>query len=386
VLRRVAIIGAGISGLTAGCAFRQKGITVDIFERSGSIYEFGAGISLSRNATLLLGELGLFDSISARGFSPMGSFIRDYKSAKVISSISLDENFITIDRRDLVQQLANSFQELGGNIFLNNKIESIDPSKGILNSSANNEMEYDLILICDGINSSFRSRFFDQYTPRFTGFVAWRGMTTVNKLPQHEGSLKANVYYGPGAHFVHYPTGLDNKVNFIAIERSKIWSEESWKIEGDKSELIKSLEEWDQELVSMVESTDKLYKWGIFERPLPRRLFSKKCVLLGDAAHPMVPFLGQGGCMAIEDAYCLSSLMFKLEDTYEALVMYDKLRNRRSKWIQRRSRLQGMFNHISNPFLVPIRNLIVKFSMRRSVERIHSYDLISELPLELDHG
>ena len=386
MLGRVAIIGAGISGLTTGCAFRQKGVTVDIFERSESINEFGAGITLSRNATTLLDELGLLDSISAKGFSPMGSCIRNYKSAKVISSISLDDNFITIDRRDLVQQLADSFQELGGKIFLNNKIESIDSSKGILNPSANNEMEYDLILICDGINSSLRNRFFDQQLPKFTGFVAWRGMTNVDKLPQYEGNLKANVYYGPGAHFVHYPTGSDNKVNFIAIERSKIWSEESWKIEGDKSDLIKSLEGWNEELVSMVESTEKLYKWGIFERPLPRRLFSGRCVLLGDAAHPMVPFLGQGGCMAIEDAFCLSYLITKIDDTNEGLVMYDKLRNSRSKWIQRRSKLQGAFNHISNPFLVPIRNLIVKISMRRSVERIHSYDLISELPLKLDHS
>ena len=150
--------------------------------------------------------------------------------------------------------------------------------------------------------------------------------------------------------------------------------------------MIKSFEGWNQELVSMVESTEKLYKWGIFERPLPRKLFSEKCVLLGDAAHPMVPFLGQGGCMAIEDAFCLSYLITKIDDTNEALVMYDKLRNSRSKWIQRRSKLQGVFNHISNPFLVPIRDLIAKFSMRRSVERIHSYDLISDLPLKLDHS
>ena len=90
--------------------------------------------------------------------------------------------------------------------------------------------------------------------------------------------------------------------------------------------------------------------------------------------------------MAIEDAFCLSYLITKIDDTNEALVMYDKLRNSRSKWIQRRSKLQGVFNHISNPFLVPIRDLIAKFSMRTSVERIHSYDLISELPLKLDHS
>ena len=379
MLKRVAIIGAGISGLTAGYALTKKGIQVDIFERSQSIDEFGAGITLSKNATSLLDDIGLLESIAAKGYRPLGSYIRDFKTTKVISSMKLDKNFITIDRRNLVEELFNRSQELGCNILLNTTIESIDAAKGIVNSSSNSQAKYDLILVCDGINSIVRQSLFGGQKPKFTGYVAWRGMTTKEAVPLYEGSLKANVYYGPGAHFVHYPTGLDDKVNFLMIERSSIWTEESWKLEGDKSDLLNRFEGWNKDIVSMLNTADKIYKWGIFERSLPKKLFSEKCVLLGDAAHPMVPFLGQGGCMAVEDAYCLSSLVTEKKYIHEALTKYDQLRNARCKWIQRRSRLQGIFNHVSSPFIVPVRNIFAKFTMKLSVEKLHSYNLITEL-------
>ena len=105
---------------------------------------------------------------------------------------------------------------------------------------------------------------------------------------------------------------------------------------------------------------------------------------MGDAAHPMVPFLGQGGCLAIEDAYCLSSLIKKIKDLDQMVNVYDQMRNKRGRWIQKRSRLQGLFNHVSNPVLTPVRNIITKISMRSSVTKIHSYDLNEELSLKIN--
>ena len=136
---------------------------------------------------------------------------------------------------------------------------------------------------------------------------------------------------------------------------------------------------WNEELLLMLNSTEKLYKWGIFERPFPSTLHKGKCVLLGDAAHPMVPFLGQGGCLAIEDAYCLMVLLSEIEDLDKALSAYDQLRNKRAKWMQKRSKLQGLFNHISNPLLASARNLVTKATMKISVENIHSYSPRKEL-------
>ena len=204
-------------------------------------------------------------------------------------------------------------------------------------------------------------------------------MTSIENLPKFEGNDKVNVYYGPGGHCVHYPTGRGDLINFIAIEHNEIWSEESWKIKGNKSEFLNCFAGWNEELLSMFDSSQEIYKWGIFERPLPKKLYRDKCLLLGDAAHPMAPFLGQGGCLAIEDAYCLASLLKDKEDLCSIVRAYDKLRNSRSRWIQKRSKLQGIFNHVSNPILAKIRNLLTKIIMNNSVNKLHSYNLIKEL-------
>ena len=379
MLNNVAVIGAGVSGLTAGYALRKIGIEVDIFERSESIKEFGAGITLSQNATVLLQEIGLMESLSSKGYHPMGSYIRDYKKAKVIKSKIFDKNFITLDRRDLVATLTTRLEEIGGSISFDSEIKSIDPIAGEILISNQEKRTYDLILICDGIKSSLRELYFDNQKPQFTNYVAWRGMTSIKNLPKFEGNDKVNVYYGPGGHCVHYPTGREDLVNFIAIEQNVTWSEESWKIEGSKTEFLNHFKGWNEDLISMFDSSQEVYKWGIFERPLPKKLYRSKCVLLGDAAHPMVPFLGQGGCLAIEDACCLMFLLMGKEDLNAALQKYDKLRNSRSSWIQKRSKFQGMFNHVSNPLLATVRNFVTKIIMNSSVNKLHSYNLIKEL-------
>ena len=379
MLRNIAVIGAGVSGLTAGYALKKIGLEVEIYERSQSIDAFGAGITLSKNATLLLQDLDLMKVLSSKGHYPLGSFIRDYKKAKVIKFQTLDKNFITLDRRDLVLTLSNKFEELGGSIILDSEIESIDPVMGEITVSNHEKKIYDLILICDGIKSSLREHYFDDQKPQFTKYVAWRGMTSIENLPKFEGNDKVNVYYGPGGHCVHYPTGRGDLINFIAIEHNEIWSEESWKIKGNKSEFLNCFDGWNEELLSMFDSSHEIYKWGIFERPLPKKLYRDKCLLLGDAAHPMAPFLGQGGCLAIEDAYCLASLIKDKEDLSSIVCKYDRLRNSRSRWIQKRSKLQGIFNHISNPVLAKTRNLLTKIIMNNSVNKLHSYNLIKEL-------
>jgi len=383
VVNNIAIIGAGVSGLTAGYALRKLGASVDIYERSESVTEFGAGITLSKNATSLLKELGLMDVLLKKGYQPMGSYIRDFKKAKIISYMEFDENFITLDRRDLVEQLSNKLFEIGGNIYFGKDIQLLDPSSGTVQISDQNSKTYDLILICDGIKSSLRNKLFDSSEPIFTNYVAWRGMVEAKHLPSYNGNDKVNVYHGPRSHCVHYPTGHKNFINFVAIEHSDNWLEESWKTEGTREEFKESFKGWNEELLSMFMSSEKLYKWGIFERPIPRTLYEGKCALLGDAAHPMVPFLGQGGCLSIEDAFCISALIDQEKNLGEALQGYDLLRNSRSRKMQKRSKLQGVFNHVSNPFLASMRNMFTKITMRNSVNKIHSYDLKRDLALRI---
>lgn len=378
MIKNVAVIGAGISGLTAGYSLRKNGITVDLFERSESVTEFGAGITLSKNATLLLEELGLMGEISARCHFPMKSYLRDYLSTKEIASVDFDNSFITLDRRDLVEVLANSFELLGGNIIVNSEVNAINPSTAEV-VLGDKTKRYDLVLICDGVKSSLRNLLFDDFQPKFTGYVAWRGMVEANRLPNFQGSDKVNIYYGPGSHFVHYPTGREDLINFVAIENKSHWHQESWKTEGDKEDLLSNFEHWNDGLLYMMASAEKIYKWGIFQRALPKKLIKERAVLLGDAAHPMVPFLGQGACMAIEDAYALTEIIKGEGSINSALESYNSLRMNRNKFIQKRSMLQARFNHISNPFMTSLRNFAAKAFFRNSVSSLHAYNLKDDL-------
>ncbi len=378
MITSVAVIGAGISGLTAGYAIRKKGIAVDVYERSHSISEFGAGITLSKNATSLLDNIGLLSGIAKNAYHPMKSYVREYKSAREIASVELDESFISLDRRDLIDTLAMSFKSAGGNLNLDHEINYVNASTGDL-SIKDRTKNYDLILICDGIKSGLRGQIYDNLEPKFTGYVAWRGMVRADDLPKFQGSDKANVYYGPGGHIVHYPTGRDDYINFVAIESKSSWHEESWRTEGEARDLLSKFANWNEGLVHMMASANKVYKWGIFQRSLPQKLFMGRSVLLGDAAHPMVPFLGQGACMAIEDGYALAEIIEGCDDITLALEDFNKLRKNRSNWIQKRSLLQGRFNHVSAPSIMSLRNLITKAVLKRSVSGLHSYELDREL-------
>ena len=380
MIRSVAIIGAGISGLTAGCALKKYGFNVDIFERSDSISEFGAGITLSRNATCLLRELDLYDELEKNSYIPKGSFVKHYKTGKDLAYVNFTKDFIAADRRDLVKIFSKRFIDMGGHLHLSQEIETVDPEAGKIFLSAGEAHSADLVLACDGIKSNVREDRFDNSEPSFTNYIAWRGIVDKSNFPQMPGNDQVNIYHGPGGHVVHYPIGHENKINFVAIETRKSWQDESWRQEGNKEDLLGVFKDWNANIQAVFKAAEKVYKWGVFDRTVPKKIYKGKVVLLGDAAHPMVPFLGQGGCMAIEDAFTLAFLIDKLKDDLDRVKeSYQILRRSRGSFIQKRSNLQGKLNHLSNPLLMGLRNLAVKLFIKSNLENIHSYDALKEI-------
>ncbi|MFL2744810.1 MAG: FAD-dependent monooxygenase [Gammaproteobacteria bacterium] len=376
--QKVSIIGAGISGLTAGICLSKKNIPSVIYERNSAISDVSAGINLSPNATNLLQNIGVLEDLISLSHQPSKVVFRDHKGKK-ISSYKVnrgDEKYLTLNRKRLISVLYDKYKELGGEVVFNNKVENLK-SNGI--TSIDKSFDAELIFGCDGINSSLRTKKFESVPPFFSGFIAWRSIKESSYAFEKNNGEDINFYLGPNSHIVSYPIG-EKTYSATCIIKSSQWIEESWVSEGTKDQFKSDFKDWNSELLTYL-ADSKLYKWGIFQRPPLESFSTNNIFLLGDSAHAMVPFLGQGSCLAIEDSYCLAEILDKKEFIEDAKKIFDDFRLSRCRNIYKRSLRQAKLNHISNPLLTFFRNkLLSNLPLANFMVRdIHSYDLDAEL-------
>ena len=375
---KVSIVGAGISGLTAGICLSKKNIPSVIYERNSAISDISAGINLSPNATNLLQKIGVLEDLISLSHQPSKVVFRDHEGKK-ISSYKVnrgDEKYLTLNRKGLIGLLYDKYKELGGEVFFNNKVEDV---KNNDITSKDKSFDAELIFGCDGINSSLRTKKFESVPPLFSGFIAWRSIKEFSPPFEKNGGEDINFYLGPNSHIVTYPIG-ENTYSSTCIIKSSDWIKESWVSEGTKSQFQSDFKGWNSELLTYL-ADSKLNKWGIFQRSPLESFSANNIFLLGDSAHAMVPFLGQGSCLAIEDSYCLAEIIDKKEFIYDAKKLFDNLRLSRCRNIYKRSLRQAKLNHISNPLLTFFRNKLMSFLPLANfmVRDIHSYDLDAEL-------
>ena len=375
---KVSIIGAGISGLTAGICLSKKNIPSVIYERNSAISDISAGINLSPNATNLLQKIGVLEDLISLSHQPFKVVFRDHEGKK-ISSYKVnrgDEKYLTLNRKGLIGLLYDKYKELGGEVFFNNKVEDV---KNNDITSKDKSFDAELIFGCDGINSSLRTKKFESAPPLFSGFIAWRSIKEFSLPFEKNGGEDINFYLGPNSHIVTYPIG-ENTYSATCIIKSSDWIKESWVSEGTKSQFQSDFKDWNSELLTYL-ADSKLYKWGIFQRSPLESFSTNNIFLLGDSAHAMVPFLGQGSCLAIEDSYCLAEILDKKEFIDDAKKIFDDFRISRCKNIYKRSLRQAKLNHISNPLLTFLRNKLLSYLPLANfmVRDIHSYDLDAEL-------
>ncbi len=376
--QKVSIVGAGISGLTAGICLSKKNIPSVIYERNSAISDVSAGINLSPNATNLLQKIGVLEDLISLSHKPSKVVFRDHKGKK-ISSYTVNkgnEKYLTLNRKRLVGVLYDKYLELGGEVVFDNKIEDF---KNNDITSKDKSLDGELILGCDGINSLLRTKRFKSASPLFSGFIAWRSIKESSYPFEKNNGEDINFYLGPNSHIVTYPIG-ERSYSATCIIKSSDWTEESWILRGSKSEFQSDFKDWNDDLLTYL-SDSELYKWGIFQRPPLESFSTNNLFLLGDSAHAMVPFLGQGSCLAIEDSYCLAEILEKKELTDEVKKIFDDLRLSRCKNIYKRSLRQAKLNHISNPLLIFLRNRLLGYLPLANfmVRDIHSYDLDAEL-------
>ena len=367
----IAIIGAGIAGLTLGIMLKKNNIPNVIFERSSDVSENGAGISISPNGKRVLEKLEILDELQINSGNSTKSIF--YSNLKEITTIST--NILTTSRKCLHDALLNKYIDLGGNIKFNSELKDMNTKQNQICLKNGEFFKVRHIAACDGIKSiCHKKESAINSNPKYSGYSVWRVI-----FESKQTSI--NFHLGPNFHVVSYPVD-SNRVSFVAALKNDNKFKESWKEKGTIDDLLDEVPPRIIDKYKSIKESKNIYKWGVYIRPQIEFLFKKNITYLGDAAHPIVPFIGQGGCMALEDAYAFGYLLSKHNNDIEiAQKNYQKLRLKRIRSIHKSSLFQAKLNHLSNPFLVRLRNILMRYTgvISYRTKSIWSYDITAEL-------
>lgn len=369
----IGIIGGGIAGLTLGCALLKEGIPAIIFEKMPEETSHGAAISLSSNALRLLDRLDIYTNLKNQSFVHSKASIQGPQ--KEICAFQIPE-VLTTRRQTLMSLLYSRYLSLGGEVHHDHAFANFDAAKCEASFSNQKKYIFKHLAACDGIRSSIRDTFFAaNQNPKYSGYSAWRGIGKSNLQ-------KIHFALGPDSHIVSYPINKTGDVSFVAVKKENYQFQESWKEKGSVKGLLDEFYIYDSKIFPALEDSMPLYKWGIYIRPPLKSMIAQNITLLGDAAHPMVPFLGQGACMAIEDTYSFAmACKENIANLSNAQQAYDFVRSKRTKKIQRLSMMQGKIYHMKSSFLVSARNAVMKYTNipGSDLKRIHDYDAHDEM-------
>ena len=371
------IVGAGISGLMLGCTLRMNSIDCTIYERSHHISEYDAGITISPNGFRLLEEIDILEKLRDVSCRPLNVVYRNVNGS-VIKSIPLNVfgKIITTNRKELIKLLYDQYLNMNGDIQFDHEVIDINQQQKKIIFKNSDEQNYENIVACDGIKSSVRDKGSNiKKTSYYSGFSAWRGIGSSD-------SKNINIYLGSDSHVVCYPINDKLETSFTGIYKTSNSVEESWRKEGSHAELSQDLKSYDVFLHSLFYSSKKVFRWGLYQRDKLDTFKINDITLLGDAAHPMLPFLAQGANMALEDAFIFGTLAKYFTNDFEKIQnYYEKLRLNRVHLIQTASEKQAFYNHVSNPILVKVRNFLLKntnIALRRT-KNIYNYNALNEL-------
>ncbi len=367
----IAIIGAGIAGLTLGIMLKKNNIPNVIFERSSDVSENGAGISISPNGKRVLEKLEILDELQINSGNSEKSIF--YSNLKEITTIST--NVLTTSRKCLHDALLNKYIDLGGNIKFNSELKDMNTKQNQICLKNGEFFKVRHIAACDGIKSlCHKIESAINSNPKYSGYSVWRVI-----FESKQTSI--NFHLGSNFHVVSYPVD-SNRVSFVAALKNDNKFKESWKEKGTIDDLLDEVPPRIIDKYKSIKESKNIYRWGVYIRPQIEFLFKENITYLGDAAHPIVPFIGQGGCMALEDAYAFGYLLSKHNNDIEiAQKNYQKLRLKRIRSIHKSSLFQAKLNHLSNPFLVRLRNILMRYTgvISYRTKSIWSYDITAEL-------
>lgn len=370
---KVAVIGGGIGGLATAIALQQRGMECDVYEQADAFSDIGAGLNLSPNALLAFRMLGVEEQMVVAGFQDDYQYVRNWQSGAVTAQQSRKDGvlekygapFLTIHRADVQSILLQKIPER--NLHTGLACVSVEnTSAGAAAILSNdNAIEADIVMGADGIHSAVRDSLFGAQPPKFTGCICYRGMAPYEALAHLPAAQGLNAWWGPSGHVVYYRVRKGTLVNFVAHYDSKAWTEESWTHECEREEVLNAFAGWNKNLLELFGYSERYYKWALYDRdPLPQ-WGRGRISLLGDSVHPMLPYLGQGAAMALEDACILARVLEQYGENAEAaLRRYEAIRAPRTAHAQLASRERARQNHLTSPLARMWRDAGVAFRSR----------------------
>lgn len=340
--RRIAIVGAGIGGLTLTIALRRHDIRVDIYEQTAELREVGAAVALSANATRFFDQYGLADQLAACWFEASHLIYRDGRSGRLIGTHDVGPAYrqrfgapyVGIHRADL--QAVLSVAAGLDRIHLRKRLIGIDDTgaRAALRFDDGTTADADLVVGADGARSFVRHWMLGYDDALYSGCSGFRGVVPLDKLPRLPDRTALQFWMGPGGHLLHYPMGNDH-VNFLLVERHPTpWPSRDWVMTAGEGEQLRHFAGWHPAIVEMITAHPISNRWGLFHRPPLGRWTRGRVTLLGDAAHQLAPHHGQGANQSIEDAMVLAACLVGAGPLDAALERYERLRRGRTRKVQ----------------------------------------------------
>ena len=353
--KHIAIIGAGIGGMTAAVTLAKKGVKVSIFEQAPELSEVGAGLTITPNATKGLMYLGLEKQMKEVGMAHTQQGVRHFETGEMIVPLERGEKMLEkygayqfqAHRADVHDVLIDELKLHNSNtiytdhelIDLNEKNNSVE-----LVFSNNETHEVDFVIGADGNRSVVRKIILGDDDPQFAGYVAWRGLVPVELLGEDDfDECGSSAFIAPGRVFARYLVRNGELYNYVAFLATDEWAEEGWAIPSKVDIVMDIFSDYNQQVKNIIAATPAkdLFKWGIFAREPVSKWSTKNITLLGDAAHPLEPFMGQGASLAIEDGVVLGRIIEDSDSSDEIVSRYESARVERAHFITEHSKRAG---------------------------------------------
>lgn len=348
---RTVVIGAGIGGLAVARALALRGAQVTVLEQATGIREVGAGLQVSPNGLAVLRGLGLKSAIEATGaVRAKAVSLHNFCGAPVVrldlARHAPGQGYYFCHRADLIAVLAEGARRAGARLRLLHKVDRVLPGEVPEVVTCNGaRVRADLVIGADGLHSRLRPALNGEARPGFTRQVAWRAVVPQEGMAEPE----VRLFMGPGRHVVTYPLRDGRLRNIVAVEEQRQWTGEGWSQRGEPRALSQAFAGFGPEVRGLLDRVTEVHRWGLFRHPVARNWTGPGTALLGDAAHPTLPFMAQGANLALEDAWVLAAALAHAPDVGTGLSDYATARRDRAVRVVDAASRNAWKYHLSFP-------------------------------------